>query len=84
MKLNNYIPIYNIIDKRKEAEWEFIKFRGDAAVYAKCDHCDFIYGVYNGVTREMTVPYPYCPICGRRMKYDRYLRYKKVDSYPFL
>jgi len=75
--MKTYVPIYQVIDTRKEAEWEFIKFRGDAAVYAHCTHCDFIYPL-------TTMPYPYCPVCGRKMYYSRNATVKKVDSYPFL
>lgn len=69
-------------------EWAFIKYKGDAAIYAVCQNCGFTqHGAYKDLGNFKMVPaidklYKYCPNCGLKMhlfngeevyKLDRFL-----------
>lgn len=62
--------------RRKDHLWQFVKYKGDAAVYAKCS-CGFRYGCYKKdvlnpliIISNPNKLYPYCPLCGaRKTKY---------------
>ncbi len=53
--------------------WQFVKYKGDVAFYAKCS-CGFHYGCYKNHSIEQPFPiepdpeklYNYCPHCGAR------------------
>ena len=69
--------------------WRFVKFRGDAAFYAKCS-CGFRYGCYKNHSIKQPFPiepdpeklYPYCPLCGS--KKTRYIAdIELIDKYPW-
>lgn len=75
--------------RRKDHVWQFVKYKGDAAIYAKCS-CGFRYGCYkqhqdpNSLSIEPCPEklYNYCPHCGSRK--TRYIEeVKRINKYPF-
>ena len=67
--------------------WQFVKYIGDIAPYARCS-CGFHYPCYkNEVNVFPHLPdperlYPYCPICGSRK--TRYIPdIVNIDKYPW-
>lgn len=66
--------------------WRFVKYKGDAAHYARCK-CAFRYACYNmnkglGTTPAPEKLYYYCPMCGaKKTMYDEEV--KKIDKYSF-
>lgn len=67
--------------------WNFVKYKGDAAVYAKCS-CGFRYSCGKSRDNEHPLPiepdlnklYPYCPLCGaRKTKYNPEM--VRIDKY---
>ena len=75
--------------RRKDHVWQFVKYNGDVAIYAKCG-CGFHYPCYKNHSRERPFPiepdpeqlYRYCPLCGGRK--TRYIdEIKKIDKFPW-
>lgn len=74
--------------RRKDHIWKFCKYKGDAAIYAKCS-CGFHYSgacctnISEKGLRVVIVPeglYPYCPFCGsRKTRYINEIEY--MDKY---
>ena len=71
--------------------WQLVKYNGDICIYAKCK-CGHHYccsdaarmedGSLNPCHQEITILYPYCPMCGAKKK--RYTDdIKKIDKYWF-
>lgn len=55
-----------------KGKWAFVKYKGDAAIYAVCQNCGFVqHGVYTMNELQITVNtskcYKYCPSCGLKM-----------------
>ena len=71
--------------------WQLIKYKGDAAIYAKCK-CGHRYrcstdgydenGKRTPIIQVPTIFYPYCPICGARKKWYTN-EIQKIDKYRF-
>lgn len=58
---------------KQYGKWVFVKYPGDLAVYAVCQHCGFTYPCYRKEDGLIFVPdfkkvYKYCPECGLKMK----------------
>ena len=59
--------------RRKDHSWQFVKYKGDIAFYARCS-CGFHYACYKEHSNEQRFPleiapeklYNYCPFCGSR------------------
>lgn len=74
--------------RKKDHIWRFVKYLGDAAIYAKCS-CGFRYRCDKGIngspiSREPDVNklYYYCPICGSRK--TRYIeKVERINKYSF-
>lgn len=74
--------------RKKDHIWRFVKYLGDAAIYAKCS-CGFKYRCDKGINgspigREPDVNklYYYCPICGSRK--TRYIeKVERINKYSF-
>lgn len=73
--------------RRKDHIWQFVKYKGDVAFYAKC-RCGFRYPCYASTTTPFRIKiapdklYPYCPLCGSRK--TRYIDdVLKIDKYPW-
>lgn len=74
--------------RRKDHIWRFVKYLGDAAIYAKCS-CGFRYRCDKGIndspiSREPDANrlYYYCPICGSRK--TRYIeKVERINKYSF-
>lgn len=74
--------------RRKDHIWRFVKYLGDAAIYAKCS-CGFRYRCDKGINgssigREPDANglYYYCQICGsRKTKYIE--KVERINKYSF-
>ena len=74
--------------RKKDHIWRFVKYLGDASVYAKC-RCGYKYRCDKGINgspinREPNIEklYYYCPICGSRK--TRYIdNIEKINKYSF-
>lgn len=74
--------------RKKDHVWQFVKYKGDIAFYARCS-CGFHYACYkNPVVGQLVLEsapeklYKYCPFCGSRK--TRYIEtVKKIDKYPW-
>lgn len=74
--------------RKKDHVWEFVKYKGDCAIYAKCS-CGFRYGCDKRENRNgfKNVPAPerlynYCPVCGsRKLRYIPEVR--KINEFPW-
>ena len=74
--------------RRKDHVWQFVKYKGDGAVYAKCN-CGFRYGCYKEKNKASLIMIPapeklyrYCPWCGSRK--TRYIEeVKRKERYPW-
>ena len=74
--------------RKKDHIWRFVKYLGDAAIYAKCS-CGFRYRCDKGINgspigREPDAYklYYYCPICGSRK--TRYIeKVERLNKYSF-
>lgn len=73
----------------KDHLWQFVKFNGDIAIYARCS-CGFHYGCYKNHSINQPFPieadpeklYKYCPMCGsRKTRYDDNVI--KIDRFPW-
>ena len=69
--------------RKKDHLWQFVKYRADIGVYAKCS-CGFHYFCCKGNNLHfMPDPerlYNYCPLCGSRKK--RYIdEIEYIDKY---
>ena len=75
--------------RRKDHVWQFVKYKGDIAIYAKCN-CGFRYGCYknNSITQPFPIVpnidglYRYCPGCGSK-KTRQIDKIKKIDKFPW-
>lgn len=69
----------------KDAWWRPIKFKGDAAIYAKCK-CGWYYPCYKLMDSTFKVVidprkmYRYCPSCGARKKWYKE-EITQIDKY---
>lgn len=67
--------------------WQFVKYLGDAAYYAKCK-CGFRYACYKELPDSILITpspeklYNYCPYCGAR-KTRYYEEPVYIDKYWF-
>lgn len=70
--------------------WHLVKYRGDAAIYAKCK-CGHFYNCGRDSKNEdgswsfiqiPTIFYPYCPCCGVRKK-QHSTEIEKIGIYSF-
>lgn len=73
--------------RRKDHLWQFVKYKGDAAFYARCS-CGFYYACYKNVVGQLSLEpdpeqlYNYCPLCGsRKIRYTETV--KKIDKYSW-
>ena len=74
--------------RSKDHVWQFCKFKGDIAYYAKCK-CGFRYACYKhkkiGEVSPVPDPerlYNYCPFCGaRKTRYNTEIIY--IDKFPW-
>lgn len=74
--------------RKKDHIWRFVKYLGDAAIYAKCS-CGFRYRCDKGINGSPIVREPdanrlyyYCPICGSRK--TRYIeKVERINKYSF-
>ena len=73
--------------RKKDHIWQFVKYKGDIAYYAKCS-CGFRYPCYKKHSAEYVFPleiapeklYNYCPLCGsRKTRYIDEIEY--IDKY---
>ena len=73
--------------RKKDHIWQFVKYKGDIAYYAKCS-CGFRYSCYKEHSAEHRLPleiapeklYNYCPLCGsRKTRYIDEIEY--MDKY---
>ena len=73
--------------RKKDHIWQFVKYNGDMAIYAKCS-CGFHYSCCKNHAIEQQFPiepdpnklYNYCPLCGARK--TRYIdEIKKINRY---
>ena len=75
--------------RRKDHTWQFVKYKGDIAIYAKCS-CGFHYGCCRNGSDDKLLSmepnherlYKYCPLCGS--KKTRYINeVKQIDKYSW-
>ena len=73
---------------KAKGEWAFVKYKGDAAIYAVCQNCEFIqHGAYDLVELKATPRidklYKYCPRCGLKMHPFNGDEIYKIDRFPW-
>lgn len=75
-----------------KGEWAYVKYKGDAAIYAVCQNCGFTYACYKtkrnedgswAFATEPEKPYKYCPCCGLKMHLFNGNEIYKIDKFSW-
>jgi hypothetical protein len=71
---------------RRKGYWITTKFKGDGAIYGKCNHCGFLHDMYKvtegfKVEIDMNKVWNFCPRCGRKMR--GYTTEIQTFNFPF-
>ncbi len=75
-------------------KWAFVKYLGDGAVYAVCQHCGYTYACYKELrdqdgnytfknVPDVSKAHRYCPKCGLKMSLWDNDKVYKIDRYPW-